>query len=85
MSQLEENLTFRLARLEQKLAAYRKLHADELDEIGRELGELRQELEALAKTSTLIPDRLTPAQVQPPCTTEATDRARWPSPLGRDG
>ena len=85
MYQLEDNLASRLARLEQKLEAYRKLHADELDEIGRELGELRQELEALAKTSTLTPGRLTPAQVQPPCTTETTDRARWPSPLGRNG
>lgn len=85
MAQLEDNLTYRLARLEQKLEAYRKLHASELEEIMRALAELRQELEALGKTSTLTPDHLTPAQVRPPCTTEATDRARWPSPLGRGG
>ncbi len=85
MSQLEENLTSRLARLEQKLAAYRKLHADELDEIGRELGELRQAVEALAAVSAPPPDRPALDKVQPPCVTKAVQRARWPSLLRMNG
>lgn len=85
MPQLEENLLSRLARLEQKLAAYRKLHADELDEIGRELGELRQAVEALATVSAPPPDRPALDKVQPPCVTRATERARWPSLLRMNG
>ncbi len=85
MPQLEENLLSRLARLEQKLAAYQKLHADELDEIGRELGELRQAVEALATVSAPPADRPALDKVQPPCVPRATERARWPSLLRMNG
>jgi len=54
---LEENMASRLARLEQKLEAYRKLHAGELEEIARELAELRREFEALPRVAAALPDR----------------------------
>ncbi|MBI4316653.1 MAG: hypothetical protein HY679_12025 [Chloroflexi bacterium] len=85
MSQLEENLLTRLARLEKMLEAYRKLHADELDEIGRELGELRQAIETLATASAPTPDRPALDKVQPPCAIKAVQRTRWPSPLRMNG
>ena len=76
MSQLEENLTFRLARLEQKLAAYRKLHTEELDEIQRELADLRRDLESLAKASTMTVGRPALRSVESPHDTEAADSAQ---------
>ena len=85
MPQLEENLLFRLARLEKMLEAYRKLHADELTEIGRELGELRQAVEFLATASAPTPDRPALDKVQPPCVTKAVQRTRWPSLLRMNG
>jgi hypothetical protein len=85
MAQLEDNLASRLARLEQKLAAYRKLHADELDEIGRELGELRQTVAALATASAPSTDRPVLDRVQPPCVTRTAQRAHWPSLLRMNG
>lgn len=63
MGQLEQNLAFRLTRLEQKLDAYRKLHAEELDEMVREIAELRREVEKLARVAA-------------PTAEPAVDRAR---------
>jgi hypothetical protein len=51
LAQFEENLMFRLAQLEQRLDAYRQLHADELDEIARGLAELKHQLEQLPEVS----------------------------------
>lgn len=56
----------RLAQLEQKLEAYRKLHTSELEEIARGIAELREEMHALARavqfTST---DGSNPSSVAP--------------------
>ena len=76
MSQLEENLLSRLERLEKTLEAYRKLHTEELDEIQRELAELRRDLEALAKASTMTVGRPALGSVESPHDTEAADSAR---------
>ena len=76
MSQLEENLLSRLERLEKTLEAYRKLHIEELDEIQRELAELRRDLEALAKASTITVGRPALRSVESPHDTEAADSAQ---------
>lgn len=76
MSQLEENLLSRLERLDKTLEAYRKLHNEELDEIQRELAELRRDLEALAKASTMTVDRPALGSVESPHDTEAADSAQ---------
>jgi hypothetical protein len=78
MPQLEENLLSQLTRVEHKLEAYRKLHAEEWQELARDVVELRQQIEALSSA----PHRTRPpdlAAVRHPA--EATDRARWPSLL----
>ena len=76
MPQLEENLLSRLARLEKMLEAYRKLHAEEFDEMRRELAELRRDFEALGKASTMTVDRSALGSVESPHDTEATDSAQ---------
>ena len=76
MSQLEENLLSRLERLEKTLEAYRKLHTEELDEIQRELADLRRDLEALAKASTMTVGRPALGSVESPHDTEAADSAQ---------
>ncbi len=57
MPQIEDNLVCRLERLEKTLNAYRRLHADELTEIERDLAELRREIEMLAKAPAADPER----------------------------
>ena len=76
MSQLEENLLSQLERLEKKLEAYWKLHTEELDEIQRELTDLRRDLEALAKASTITVGRPALRSVESPHDTEAADSAQ---------
>ena len=76
MSQLEENLLSRLVRLEKTLEAYRKLHTEELDEIQRELADLRRDLEALVKASTMTVGRPALRSVESPHDTEAADSAQ---------
>ncbi len=75
MAQLEENLEFRMRRLEQKLEAYRKLHAGELEELARGMAELRREFVLLREAATLTAGRTASAPVP---------RAYWPSILRRD-
>lgn len=57
MSQLDDSLIRRLERLEKSLEAYRKLHADEIQQIASEVAQLRREIEMLAKAPALDPER----------------------------
>lgn len=75
MSQLEDNLTFRLGQLEKTLEAYRALHDAELAEIARALAELRPEVEALVQSDWLTPRRPMPDTLRS-TTTTADDTCR---------
>jgi hypothetical protein len=75
VTQLEENLEFRMTRLEQKLKAYRKLHAGELEELARGIAELRREFVLLREAATLTAGQTASTSVP---------RAYWPSILRRD-
>lgn len=46
----EEDLAYRILQLERSLDAYRRLHAEELDELERRLVELKREVLALRRS-----------------------------------
>ncbi|HBY94554.1 MAG: hypothetical protein M5U01_27550 [Ardenticatenaceae bacterium] len=73
MSQLEENLAFRLGQLEKTLEAYRALHVAELEEIAHALAALRPNVEALL-TAAAPPGQPVPGKARP--TIETGDSAR---------
>ncbi len=75
MAQLEENLEFRMTRLEQKLKAYRKLHAGELEELERGMADLRRDFAMLREAAPVTAG---------PTASASVPRAYWPSILRRD-
>jgi len=47
----EQDLAYRVLRLEQQLESYQKLHAEELDEIRKALAEIKTEILAVATSA----------------------------------